>query len=148
MGAVLEQLGLDRTFFVQLGIFVILFLLLSRVYFKPFLRLFEARHKKTVEDRETAERLMQQARARFDEYTQRLADERLASRREYEALLNEAKKEEAAILLQAREEAKKITQEAAESVSRQRDQLRKQLESDVEALSRSVSEKLLSRQDP
>ncbi len=145
MSAILEQLEINNSFFIQLAIFAVLFLILSNFYFKPFMRLFEMRHQKTVADREAAERLMVQADARFEEYKSRLAQERLAARKEFEAALSEAKKEESAILAHAREEAKKITQAAAESVTQQREQLKKELEADVEGMARAISEKLLSR---
>lgn len=145
MNAVLEQLGIDHTFFVQLAIFAVVFVLLSNIYFKPFLKLFEARHKRTVQDREAAEKLMAQAEARFEEYKRRLADERLAARREYESVIDQVKKEEAAAIALAREEAKKITQSAAESIGRQREELQKALEADVERLAQQISERLLSR---
>ena len=145
MSAILEQLEIDHTFFIQLGIFAVLFFMLSAVYFKPFLRLFEVRPQQTVADREAAERLMVQADAKFEEYKARLAQERLAARKEFDAALTEAKKEESKILGLARDEAKKITQEAAESISLQRGKLRAELEADVEGMARAIAEKLLSR---
>src|SRR5688572_24915765 len=98
VGAILDQLGLDQTFFIQFVVFAILFLILSNLYFKPFMALFQARHKRTVEDREAAEKLMGQAQAKFEEYKRRLSEERASARKEYETLLAEAKKEETAIL--------------------------------------------------
>lgn len=145
MSAILDQLGLDSTFFVQFFIFAILFVFLGKFYFAPFLQLFEIRHKKTVEDRETAEKLMLQAQAKLDEYKRKLSEERASALREYEGAINEAKKEEATIFAHAREQAKKLTQEAADSVATQKDQLKRQLEADVENLARAISERLLSR---
>lgn len=145
LSAILEQLEINSTFFYQLAIFAVLYIVLSAVYFRPFMRLFEHRHQKTVADREAAERLMTQANLKLDEYRARLAEERQNAKKDYEAILTEAKKEETAILSQAREEAKKISQEAADSVSRQREQLKAQLEADIEGMARTISEKLLSR---
>ncbi len=145
MSAVLEQLGLDSTFFIQFGIFAALFFILSRSYFRPFLHLFELRHQKTVEDRESAEKLVKQAEQKLTEYTRRLSEERLAIRQEFEKALAEAKKEEASLLAHAREDAKKITQEANDSILKQRDQLKEALNKDVEKLAQEISEKLLSR---
>lgn len=147
MDSILDQLALDRTFFYQLFIFSGLFYFLSRIYFKPFLELFESRHQKTVADREAAEKLMTQANAQLEEYKKRLTEERIKARREYESILNEAKKEEALILSQAREEAKKITQGTLESVQQQREQVRQQLEKEVDGLAKSVAESLLKRSD-
>lgn len=145
MSAILEQLEINQTFFVELGIFAVLYFILSAIYFRPFQRLFEHRHQKTVADRLAAESLMTQANSKFDEYRTRLAQERVAARADYEAILTEAKKEESAIIAHAREEAKKVTQEAAESVSRQREKLKTELQAEVENLAKTISEKLLSR---
>ncbi len=145
MNALLEQLNLDNTFFVEFVIIAVLFLVLSKVYFEPFLKLFEVRHKRTISDREAAEQLMQQAQNKLEEYKRLLSEERLAARKTYEEALTQAKKQEAIVLAEAREEAKKITQDAADSVNLQRDRLKKQLDSVVEEVAQGISEKLLSR---
>jgi F-type H+-transporting ATPase subunit b len=147
VNAILAQLELNETFFYQLGIFIFVFLMLGNFYFKPFLKLFHARHQRTVADREAAEALMGQAQAKFDEYKARLAQERAAARAEYEALLTHTKKDETAILAAARAEAKKITQEAADSVDQQRERIRQQLESDIDSLSQQIAQTLLVRKD-
>ena len=147
MGAILEQLGLDRTFFYQFAIFVVLFVLLGNIYFKSFLRLFEARRKRTIEDREAAEKLMTQAQSKFEEYKRRLSEERSLAKQEFDRLLNDAKKEEALLLSNARNEAKKITQAATDSIQQQREQLKSQLAADVDQLAKTISEKLLLRKE-
>ena len=145
MNAVLDQLGLNNTFFVEFAIFVVLFFLLSQVYFKPFMKLFQARRKKTIEDRETAEKLMLQAQAKLDEYQRILQEERVATRAEFERAMTEAKKLESEQLAKARDEARLITQQTAELIGQQREQLKRQLSADVETLAQTISEKLLSR---
>lgn len=147
MGEIAQQLGLDQTFFIEFGLFFVLFVALANIYFKPFLKLFELRHKRTVEDREAGEKLMHQAEAKFEEYKARLASEKASARKEYEGVLNQAKQEEALIIANAREQAKKITQEALDSTARQQEQLRKQLETDVENLAKTISEALLLRKE-
>ena len=145
MDALLDQLGLDKTFFIEIALFSVLFFILSPLYFKPFLKLFQARHKKTVEDKEAAERLLHEAGLKLEEYKRILLAERTAAKKEYETVLLDARKQEAQILAEAREEAKKITQDAAESANRQRENLRRQLEVDAEGLAQNISDRLLSR---
>jgi F0F1-type ATP synthase membrane subunit b/b' len=145
VSALLDQLGLDNTFFLELGLIALLFFVLSNLYFRPFLKLFETRHKRTVEDREAAERMLLQANAKLDEYKRVLMEERIAAKKAYELALLEARKEEHDLLAHAREEAKKITQEATDSVGQQRALLKRQLEMDVESIAQAISEKLLSR---
>jgi F-type H+-transporting ATPase subunit b len=145
VGEIFVQLGLDKTFFYQMAIFAGLFFILAKLYFKPFMNLFEIRHKRTVEDRDAAEKLMAEADAKFEQYKKRLAEERTAAKKEYEAIITDARKQESALLAHAREEAKKIQQEANDSIHAQREQLKKQLEADVESLANGISERLLSR---
>lgn len=142
---ILRQLEIDHTVFIQLGLFIVVFWALSRVYFGPFLKLFEARHQKTVRDRESAEKIMAQAEEKLKDYTSQLQEARMQAKAAYQQALEEAKKQEAEILTQARGEAKKITQEASQQMEQQALQLRKSLEGEIEGMARSVSEKLLLR---
>jgi len=143
VSAILEQLELNQTFFIQFGIFCVLFFFLSRFYFKPFLKLFHHRHERTVEDRQAAEKMVTEAKAKLEEYRSKIAHERTAIRADLDATMTEARKEEAKILNAAREEAKKITQDAVTSVSQQRETLKKQLQADVESLAKTISDTLI-----
>jgi len=145
LGEILKQLDLDQTFFVQMAVFAALFFALSRIFFQPFLKLFQKRYDRTVHDKEAAAKLMSQALAKLEDYKQQLATERSAARAEYETIIASAKADEAALMSQAREEAKKITQATAESISKQREEIKAQLEKDTDDLARTISEKLLSR---
>ncbi|MEK7400568.1 MAG: ATP synthase F0 subunit B [Candidatus Poribacteria bacterium] len=145
MGEVLEQLGLDGTFFYQFIIFAGVFFTLSKIYFKPFYNLFEKRHKRIKKDRESAEKLINLAQAKLDQYSRMISEEKAGIKKMYDIAIMELHNEEASIITKAREEARKITKEAAESAVLQQDELKKRLELDVEAISRSVSERLLSR---
>ena len=145
MSSLLQQLELNSTLFIQLIVFIVVFVVLSNLYFRPFQRLLEARHKRLVEDREAAEKLMSQADAQFEEYRARLAAERATARAEYERLIAQAKKEESEILSQARVEAKKITQEALDAAQAQQGQAKKQLEQEIETLAQAVVESLLMK---
>ena len=143
MGSLFQQLGLDSTFYIQFVIFGVVYVVLSTLFFKPFLKLFEARHKRLVEDREAAEKLVSQADSKFEEYKARLTAERTEARKEYDLLILRAKKEEQEIIGAARDQAKKITQEAADSVLKQKEQIKAQLETEVEGLARTIADSLL-----
>ena len=145
MGDILEQLELNQSFLIQFAIFAVLFLILANLYFKPFMKLFAIRHKRTIEDREAAEKMMAEADLKFEEYRKRLHEERTRAKQEFEKIVTDARREEAAILGHAREEAKKITHEANESIAKQRENLKHQIEADIESLANGISERLLSR---
>lgn len=146
MGAILDQLGLDQTFFIQFGIFAIVFLYLPNVFFRPFQKLIETRHQKTVEDREKAEELVRQADQKFEEYRQRISQERAKARGEMDRMIAQVKAEEATLLNQARTEAKSITQSTLEKIQGQSAQLKRSLEADVEGLALQITDILLKKQ--
>lgn len=145
MDVILEQFGLNSSFFIEFGLILVIFLALSQFYFKPFLALFEQRHQRTVADKAAAETLMVQVQAKLEEYKRLIASEKLQARKEVEKLILDAKKQEAEILAAAREDAKKLTQEAAEAVSKQHEKLKRELEQEVDVLAGAVTEKLLSK---
>ncbi len=146
MAAILAQLGLDQTFFIQFAVFTVIFFIIPNVFFKPFQRLIESRHEKTVADRERAEELVKQATAKLEEFRARMAEERTRARGEYEKAIAEVKAEENRILGAAREEAKKITQTSLEMIQSQTTQLKRSLEADVEGFALQISDMLTKRQ--
>lgn len=146
MAAILAQLGLDQTFFIQFAIFTAIFFIVPPLFFKPFQKLIQARHDKTVADRERAEELVRQANAKLEEFKARMAEERARARGEYEKAIAEVKAEENKILSAAREEAKKITQGSLDAIQNQSAQLKRSLEADVEGLALQISDMLTKRQ--
>jgi F-type H+-transporting ATPase subunit b len=143
--AILQQLGLDSTFYTQLMVFFVLFIFLGQFFFKPFLRLIEERHRRTVQDREAAESMMASAAAKMEEYQAKLHAARVEARGELESVIASAKAEEAKVLTAARDEAKKITQQVSSEIDVERARVRAQLEMDAEALATAISDKLLVR---
>ena len=145
MAEILAQLGIDQTFYIQFAIFVAIFLIVPALFFKPFQKLIEARHQKTVADRERAEELVKQANAKLEEFKTRMTEERLRARAEHERVIAEVKAEESKIIGVARDEAKKINQASLESIQNQSAQLKRALEADVEGLALQISDMLTKR---
>ena len=145
MAEILAQLGIDQTFYYEFAIFMVIFLVIPSLFFKPFQKLIEARHQKTVADRERAEELVKQANAKLEEFRTRMTEERTRARAEHERVIAEVKAEEAKIIGVARDEAKKITQASLESIQNQSAQLKRALEADVEGLALQISDILTKR---
>jgi F-type H+-transporting ATPase subunit b len=142
---IFAQLGIDQTFYTQFAIFVAIFIIIRPLFFKPFQKLIETRHQKTVADRERAEELVKQANAKLEEFKARMAEERTRARAEHERVIAEVKAEEAKIVGVAREEAKKITQASLDTIQNQSAQLKRALEADVEGLALQISDMLTKR---
>ena len=140
---ILGQLGINQTFFIQFGIFFVLFLVIPNLFFKPFQKLIEERHQKTHADHDKAAQLVAQANAKMEEYKNRWSEERNRIRAEMEKTLAATKAEETKILAGARAEAKNITQATVESITTQTTQLKRALEADIEGFALQISETLL-----
>jgi len=145
VSAILNQLGIDQTFYHQFIIFAVIFFVLAFIFFRPFLELLEKRHQKTVADREAAIQLMADADQKFEEYKKKIAEERALARKHFDSVVAEVKKEESEIIGKARAEAKKITQDTVDAITQQQDQVKQKLAADVEMFAQSISEKLLQR---
>jgi F-type H+-transporting ATPase subunit b len=126
-----------------LVIFFVLFAFLGRVYFAPFLKLFQERHQRTVADREAAEAMLSQANQKFAEYQEKLAEARLRARRELEEALSVGQREEHEILARARDEAKRLTQATLQEVETERTRLRAALDTDAESLAKAIVDHLM-----
>lgn len=146
VAAIIAQLELNQTFFYQFAVFTVIFFIIPNVFFKPFQRLIDSRHQKTVADREKAEELVKQANSKLEEFRFRIAEERSRARAEFERVMLEVKQEESRVLTVAREEAKKITHAALENIQAQSTQLKRSLEADVEGLALQISDLLTKRQ--
>lgn len=140
----IDQLGLNTTYFYQLGLFLVSFVVLRATFFGPITRLIELRHKRTVADNAEAEKLEQQNAVKIQEFKDRLSEVRQEIRAERDRAISEARKQDALLIAQAREEAKKLTQNAVAQAEAARDATLKNLGSEIDSLASSLTKKLLS----
>ncbi len=143
LGSIIETFGLDSSFFYHIAIFLFLFFALKKLYFNPFLRLFEIRHKKTVEDRLAAEQLLKRADEKLKEYQTKVSEAHISAKKEFEKLMAEAKTVEDQALNSARNEAKKITQATVQELESQKEKVRSDLNQETGQFATKISEQLL-----
>ena len=145
MGAILEQLGINQSIFIQIAVFAVFFLIAGPLFFQPYLDLLERRYQRTVEDKKAAQEMMEKASAKLEEYKKILADERAAARKDFEILVAAVKREESAIVAAARAEARDLTQKARDAVQAESEALRGQLSIEVESMAQGLANQLLAR---
>ncbi len=139
------QLGVNSTLLIQFVTVVIVFVFLSKFFFTPYLKLFELRHKRLIEDRENANKMIEEANKKFETYNKSLSSARREAQLSLEKAISEAKAQEAALLGAAREEAKKIQLTAAASLEQERTKVQAVLAADVDAFAKEAIEKILAR---
>jgi F-type H+-transporting ATPase subunit b len=140
----LGALGVNGPFLLsQIVNFLILFLALRFLLWKPMLKMFNERKQRIaqgLEDAEQARRERERAQAEYDERIKQ-------AERKREEILAEAVEEggqaKAEALAQARAQAERIVAEGKETVERERQQMLAELRSQVATLSIAAANKLI-----
>lgn len=140
----LGKLGINPAFLLsQVVNFIILFIILSVLVWKPFLKMMDERRQRIQKGLEDAEAARQERARAEQEYEKRLAE----ARREADKIIAEAtQKGESAgeeIMAEARARAEKVVSEGKETVERERQRMLADLRGQVAALSIAAANKLI-----
>ncbi|HSK29308.1 MAG TPA: ATP synthase F0 subunit B [Candidatus Limnocylindria bacterium] len=96
---------LDYSVVYQIILFVVLWLILSKVLFRPYLDLLEERERKTTGAQHDSEDLEHEGTQLKVEYEEKIAQAQAAGYAAKEAIVQDARRQREKILGQAREEA-------------------------------------------
>ena len=139
------MIDLDYTIFIQLGIFLVLFLILRSLLFKPYLQLFEERERLVAgikEEVAALERDFQDKAASFDAAV-RDATARAAVT--MERIKAEGQSSQRDILDKARHEAVRRVEDAAKALREETEVVRGDIEKEINDIAIQIAEKVLGR---
>jgi F-type H+-transporting ATPase subunit b len=139
-------IDLDHTLWIQLGLFLILMLFLSKVVFGPYLRLKDAREKGIDGARAEAKSMQQGAAERVADYDARLLQAKQRGADEKARLRAEGADREREILAAARAETTRSVEAARASLQQEARKLRADLQPRVGELATAMARKLLGRE--
>jgi len=139
-------IDLDGTFFVQLGIFFVAFIVLRSLVFKPMVALFEAREEAIDGAKAEAQRLTAEAATAGQSFDDELRKVRVQAAAERDKLRGDAQKREREILEAVKAETDKSASEAQAKLDASAGDLRKSLSSSVPDLAKQIASKLLERE--
>lgn len=94
---------LDATYFIQLGVFLLVYLLLSQVFFRPYVERLRRRRDSTQGIRQRAQELETRARALLQEVENRMAEARQTAVAERKRLAEEGARLRDALIARERE---------------------------------------------
>jgi F-type H+-transporting ATPase subunit b len=140
-----QLLDVDGTLFLNLGLFGLAMLLLTRFLWRPYLEVRAQRSSRVEGYKEEAKQLDAQAAARLSRVEAELADARRAGSSERARVRVEAQRREQEILSAAQASAQKTLAEARTRVQAAYDAEKATLASRAEALGREAAEKVLGR---
>jgi F-type H+-transporting ATPase subunit b len=139
-------IDLDSTIFLQLAIFIIAALILSRFLFRPYLQVKAARATGIEGAKEEARRMDEEAAARMADYESSVAKARAKANAERGKLQAEAVGRDHEIIEAARTATQASLDEARKKLEADADVARKQLEPRAEEIARSIAKKILGRE--
>ncbi|MDH3443463.1 MAG: ATP synthase F0 subunit B [Deltaproteobacteria bacterium] len=139
------MISLDISILYQMVLFLVLWLILKKIFFRPYLELLEEREQKTSGARHDSEDLEQEGARLKSEYEERIARARGAGTAAKEAIVQEARKEREGLLQQARAEAARVLDSARRDVQVQLERERELAATEVAGLAQDMVGKVLGR---
>jgi F-type H+-transporting ATPase subunit b len=136
-------LELNKWFFVQLANFILLFLVLHIILFKPFLRLFKERDDKTKGALKSANEMDKEKDDALAQIDAKLLEARNKAKTVFEDLSREGMEVQKSTLDSTQNEAVEINRKAKEDLEAATEKVRSALKSDIEAFSKQIVDKLV-----
>jgi len=137
-----HQLGIDATFFTQFLIFLVLFIWLRFVFFKPYLKLIQRREGQSGGLSEEAAKLEEAATRAEQEHKEAFAAARKRVVLERDRILGEGRKAASDLVASARQQSKTKLEQAREAATRTSEAELASLKGQVGTMASMLVEKL------
>ena len=135
----------DYTFLIQFAIFIVLMIVLSRIFFKPLLEMLDRREKLVTGPNQSADRMNKEGGEISGKYREQLAAGLAGAEDLKSAQFREAGAREKAILQEAREALELELTKSREDLARARDRVLDDLSGQVGLYSKEIAETILGR---
>jgi F0F1-type ATP synthase membrane subunit b/b' len=143
---ILYKLGIDSTFFYQMAIFCVTYVFLSRLVFKPYLKIHHKRIEATFGHQEHAEKLNEQARDLHHEYETKARAMNTKVQSYFEDAHKEAQTYQASTMEKARKEASDLVHKTRDEIQKEVQKTRGDLKKLIPDISHDIQRKILSRE--
>jgi F-type H+-transporting ATPase subunit b len=139
------MISLDISILYQVILFVLLWLILSKVLFRPYLRLLEEReHKTTGAQHDSSDLEHEGARLRA-EYEEKIKAAQSAAYGEKERSVQAARVEREKVLSQARDEATQVLERARQEIAQALAAERRLAAAEATSIAAAIASKVLGR---
>ncbi|MDB4967939.1 MAG: H+transporting two-sector ATPase subunit [Myxococcales bacterium] len=139
-------IDVDGTLFVQFALFLIMLFVLSRLLFRPYLQVRDARHQGIEGARQEAVAMQERSRLVSAEYDAKLTRARQRGAEERQKVRSEGAIYERQVLGAARDESQKALDQARSKISTDASAAREKLTLESTSLARQIVKKLLGRE--
>ena len=139
------MISLDLSVVYQIVLFLVLCFVLSKVLFRPYLKLLEEREGKTAGARQDTDKLEREGARLKTLYEERIAHAQAAGGAAKEAILQEARQRREQVLNQARQEAAATLELARRELASQGAGERQLAAAEAATVARQMASKILGR---
>jgi F-type H+-transporting ATPase subunit b len=139
------MIAIDFSVVWQILLFLGLWLIVSKVLFRPYMALLEEREQRTTGADDSAYHLEHEAERLRAQYEDAIANATAAGNATKEAIVQQARQQREALLSSAREEAAGILERVRQEVQRQLAQERELAIREAEAVAHDMASKILGR---
>jgi len=139
------MLNIDYTLFIQIPLFLVLWLVLKRFWFDPALRVVRERAARSEGAIAEARTIQAEAERLRAEHAAALDQARAEAEREVQDILREAETEQKRLLTEAREDARRTIGEVRGRMTAEIAAARQGLRESAHEIARMVAEKVLGR---
>lgn len=143
---ILATLKVDNTLWVQLGVFLFAYLVMSQLVFKPYLDAYQKRQDKTVGGEEQAEKLAQDALVIQNSYEEKLREVNAEFKSIYDKEKSEAQKVYNEKVGLARTEADSIIDATRKEIETNVAAVKQELKNEIPAISAAMTAKLIGKE--
>jgi F-type H+-transporting ATPase subunit b len=127
------------------GIFLVVLIVLNKLVFQPTLKIIEARRNQTDALAGDAVSLIQKSQEALATYEKKIAAARVEAARSREAIIQEARKEEAQLVARARKENEGVLEEMKSQLDSERKEAMMKLKQYAQELAKSMANKILEK---
>jgi F-type H+-transporting ATPase subunit b len=139
------MISLDISILYQVVLFVLLWLILSKLLFKPYLGLLEERERRTTGAQHDSADLEDEGARLKMQYEEKIAQAQAAAYAAKEAIIREARQQRETILSQARDEASKSLQQVRTDIASALQREKQLGEAEVTVVAQDIVSKVLGR---
>lgn len=139
------MISLDYSVVYQIVLFLVLWVILSKVLFRPYMSLLEERERKTTGAEHDLSELEYEAARLRAQYEEKIAQAQATGNAAKEAILQEARQQREGVLSQARQESMGILEGVRQELANQMQKERQLAAAEVRAIAQEMATKVLGR---
>jgi len=134
-----------RTLLIETTIFVVLWIVLSRLWFGPAMRVIRERNARSAGALEKARAIQAEAETLRARHAAAIEDARAEAHRDMEEVIRSAQAEQRKVIGEARDEAHRVLTDARGKIAEEVAAARQELRTQAESIAKEVARKVLGR---